>query len=150
VIGGRALPSFSNSNRDCTVDFKIIPQKKLRKAILKEFEGQDPVTVIGTRFDESADRRARMQDRKEDDQNIWVGKDGDFYLSPVLIGQPMTFGSTSACVVRPVPDILTLIRRSRFMPMPALRPVLLFLKWPWGSIHVPRLVEVALAAFCVV
>lgn len=83
VIGGRALPSFCNNNRDCSVDLKVLPQKRLRKQIFKKYADRTAVTVIGTRFSESSVRNKKMQDRKESDVLPWTGKDKSLYLSPI-------------------------------------------------------------------
>lgn len=83
IIGGRALPSFCNNNRDCSVDFKVKPQKRLRKQIFTEFSGVTPVTVIGTRYSESSSRKKKMEARQESDFETWVGKDKTAYLSPI-------------------------------------------------------------------
>ena len=83
VIGGRALPSFCNNNRDCSVDFKVKPQKRLRKQLFKEFSSFTPVTVFGTRYSESRSRKKKMEARQESDFETWVGKDSTHYLSPI-------------------------------------------------------------------
>ncbi len=80
VIGGRALPSFPGTNHDCTMDLKIKPMQRMRKRL------GDPsvmVTMIGTRFEESPQRFARMTDRGETADQPWQGEDGQWYLSPI-------------------------------------------------------------------
>jgi DNA sulfur modification protein DndC len=79
IISGRALPTFANSpTRDCSVSWKIKPQERQRKRTLKELGalGQ-PVTMTGTRFEESASRAARMTDRGELDTDIWQDEKRD-------------------------------------------------------------------------
>jgi 3'-phosphoadenosine 5'-phosphosulfate sulfotransferase (PAPS reductase)/FAD synthetase len=87
VISGRALPTFANSSsRDCSVAWKIVPQQRQRKRVMAELgvSGDSPVTVVGTRFEESSERAARMRERGETDTEIWqeqiVGKDGKVTL----------------------------------------------------------------------
>lgn len=73
IIGGRALPTFANSStRDCTINWKLQPQERQRKRILKDLQvtGQ-PVVMTGTRFEESTGRAQRMTDRGELDTEIW-------------------------------------------------------------------------------
>jgi 3'-phosphoadenosine 5'-phosphosulfate sulfotransferase (PAPS reductase)/FAD synthetase len=86
ILSGRRLPTFSNaSSRDCTVNWKITPMVRLRKRLLAVAPGQDaarPVTLIGTRFDESDGRAARMRERGESALEPWE-KDGALYLSPI-------------------------------------------------------------------
>ncbi len=91
VIGGRGLPVFPSSggtgggNRDCTLDYKVLPMQRLRKQILSGLARSEmpAVTVIGTRFEESAGRAQRMQNRGETDTAPWVGANDELYLSPI-------------------------------------------------------------------
>ena len=83
VIGGRALPSFPGTNHDCTTDLKIKPMHRLRKRISDQRDPPTLVTIIGTRFDESPQRAARMADREETADLPWKGDDGHWYLSPI-------------------------------------------------------------------
>lgn len=73
IISGRALPTFANSStRDCAISWKLIPQQRQRKAAFKELKASgDPVVLVGTRFDESATRAARMTERGELDTEVW-------------------------------------------------------------------------------
>ncbi|AJF08280.1 hypothetical protein [Geoalkalibacter subterraneus] len=84
VLGGRALPVFANkSQRDCTVDLKVVPQERLAKKVLAQLDGEiAPVTVVGTRFDESAGRKSRMEGRGEV-AGLWQDEKGRMVLSLV-------------------------------------------------------------------
>lgn len=84
VLSGRKLPTFANSSsRDCTVAYKIEPMVRLRKRLLAEHgNGHPPVTLIGTRFEESTGRAARMTDRGESALTPWE-KNGALFLSPI-------------------------------------------------------------------
>jgi len=86
ILSGRRLPTFTNSSsRDCTVNWKINPMVRLRKRLLKIEPGVNegrPVTLIGTRFEESGSRAARMAERGECDWDPWE-KDGALFLSPI-------------------------------------------------------------------
>lgn len=94
IISGRALPTFANSStRDCAISWKLIPQKRQRKAAFKELKASgEPVVLVGVRFEESASRAARMTERGELDTEIWNeevrNKDGklqrvEHRLSPI-------------------------------------------------------------------
>jgi len=74
IISGRALPTFANSStRDCSTSLKVVTQERQRKAALKELAAVDqPVVMVGTRFDESGARYTRMMQRGEHDSDIWV------------------------------------------------------------------------------
>ena len=88
VIGGRKLPSFSGVSRDCTSEFKIRPMTMLKNAVMKELgfsrkAAIQPINVIGTRYEESDERRRNMTERGETADRPWLGKDGYHYLSPI-------------------------------------------------------------------
>lgn len=74
IISGRALPTFANSSsRDCAINWKLIPQKRQRKAAFKELKASgEPVILVGTRFDESSGRATRMNERGELDTEVWT------------------------------------------------------------------------------
>jgi DNA sulfur modification protein DndC len=95
VIGGRALPPFPGTNRDCTLDWKIQPMKRLRKSVLKHLAKRagsssqtEPVVLLGTRYDESDERARNMHERGESDIQIRRGvdengKESHLFLSPI-------------------------------------------------------------------
>ncbi|ACK78634.1 conserved domain protein [Acidithiobacillus ferrooxidans ATCC 23270] len=83
VIGGRALPSFPGMNHDCTTDLKIHPMQRLRKRLQNPKTAASLVTIIGTRFEESPQRAARMLEREETADKPWLGDDNQWYLSPI-------------------------------------------------------------------
>lgn len=84
VIGGRAMPSFPGMNHDCTTSMKIKPMERIRKGFLGK-DAANVVTVIGTRFEESPQRAARMTERGETPDKPWAGDDGSLFLSPVAL-----------------------------------------------------------------
>ncbi len=88
VIGGKGLPAFPGGNHDCTTDMKIQPMQRLRKKVHREMD-QDAdrpvVTIIGTRFEESPQRAARMRERGESPEQVWTGDDGALYFSPIAL-----------------------------------------------------------------
>ena len=86
VLGGRSLPPLPSRSRQCTVDWKIRPQQRVRNQAWKTLKAEGyaaPVIVLGTRATESAGRAARMAERGEDHLAPWTGEDGELYLSPV-------------------------------------------------------------------
>lgn len=93
VIGGRALPTFPGTNRDCSTSFKVLPMKKLRKQVLKKLQGKgtalnEPVVLLGTRYEESSERARNMRERGESDVQVRRGIDengkaSDLFLSPI-------------------------------------------------------------------
>ncbi len=89
IISGRALPTFANSSkRDCSLDWKIKPQLRQRKRVLGELGlgGANPVTITGTRYEESTDRARRMPERGETDTEIWVDQKFDASGSTIQTG----------------------------------------------------------------
>lgn len=95
IIGGRALPPHPTTNHDCTTDWKIRPMDRLRNEIMRDWSKKnygmplgEPVILIGTRFDESAERRRNMTERGESDIVLRRGVDEDgnptnLFLSPI-------------------------------------------------------------------
>jgi DNA sulfur modification protein DndC len=70
TIGRGTLPRFpeNSKHRQCAQDWKYAPAQKLAaelQARAIEQTGREIITVIGTRFDESTVRKARMQKRGE-------------------------------------------------------------------------------------
>lgn len=85
IIGGRALPTFVNSgSRDCTIRLKVNPMNRLRRQLLirSDTGAGAPITLVGTRYDESASRSARMTERQETAEQPWE-REGQWYLSPI-------------------------------------------------------------------
>jgi DNA sulfur modification protein DndC len=86
ILSGRGLPSFPNVSSDCTVDMKITAQARLRKQLLSAFDEEgmrEPVTLVGTRLDES-ERRARNMKTRQDRADVPVrNRDGDLVMTPL-------------------------------------------------------------------
>lgn len=88
VLSGRALPSFPGNHRDCTTDWKIRPMRKLRKAALKsltrpELGWAEPITLVGTRYDESVVRGAAMRSRGDSDIFLRRSEADGLLLTPI-------------------------------------------------------------------
>lgn len=86
VLTGRGMPSFAGQNTDCSIDLKQKPQIAWRNAFLKSMQDKglgEPVTILGTRYDESEKRRLSMLSRNETDREPVRNKTGDLVLSPI-------------------------------------------------------------------
>jgi DNA sulfur modification protein DndC len=86
VISGRALPSFPGSTSDCSVSWKVLPMERMVKEIfagIKERFNMEPVTLIGTRFEESAQRFRAMTERGESWEVPVRGERGNLVLSVI-------------------------------------------------------------------
>lgn len=87
IIGGRALPSTPQTQRDCTTSWKSLPLTRLRKAVLGTNDlvnGKFVVSVTGVRKSESVLRAANMAARQESpDSIIQINADGNVALAPI-------------------------------------------------------------------
>lgn len=87
VIGGRALPAFPDSRRDCTSSWKREPSEKALRALSREVAREgwgEPVLMTGVRRDESTVRAGFIARRKEESARLWTDKEGRLRLSPLL------------------------------------------------------------------
>ncbi len=87
VIGGRALPAFPDSRRDCTSSWKREPSEKALRALSREVAREgwaEPVLMTGVRRDESTVRAGFIARRKEESTRLWTDKEGRLRLSPLL------------------------------------------------------------------
>lgn len=88
IVGGRAMPSFPENNADCSVSWKQEPMQKLRSNLLSRLfleTNMEPVTLTGTRFDESISRGAKMKKRGESATAPVRNKAGELVLSPIAL-----------------------------------------------------------------
>lgn len=86
VLTGRALPSFPGVHADCTINYKLEPQIRLRKHTFAAWQARglpEPVTILGTRFEESTVRAGNMRKRGESATTPVRNKDGHLVLSPI-------------------------------------------------------------------
>ena len=87
VLTGRGLPSFPGPDRvDCSTDLKIHPQRAHRRRLFRQLGadgGPPPVTLVGTRLDESERRRLNMLARGDRADQPVLNKDGDLVLTPI-------------------------------------------------------------------
>lgn len=88
ILSGRALPSWAGAKADCTPSWKIAPQRAYRNKLfreLKEKNWAEPVTMLGTRFDESERRAMHMKARGDRWDTPVRNKDGELILCPVAL-----------------------------------------------------------------
>lgn len=88
ILSGRALPSWAGTKGDCTVSYKIVPQRSYRRKLfrqLKEMNLAEPVTLVGTRFDESTRRAMHMKARGDRADVPVRNKDNELVLCPIAL-----------------------------------------------------------------
>ncbi len=86
ILSGRAVPSYAGMKTDCSVSYKIKPQVSFRRRRFRELKAENlsaPVTLLGTRFDESEKRAAAMRFRQDRDDVPVLNKDGEYVMSPI-------------------------------------------------------------------
>lgn len=86
ILSGRGLPSYPGGNKDCSMDLKVTGQRRARIEIIKTLTTKgykEPVIVIGTRFDESEERRLSMMLRGERHDVPIRNKSNELVLSPI-------------------------------------------------------------------
>lgn len=74
------------SMRPCTIDWKISPQRRAMKKMLAKAAAEGAsasCVVLGTRYDESHSRSARMTERNESDVAPVADADGELTISPI-------------------------------------------------------------------
>jgi len=62
-LTGRSLPTYPGAGSACSIDLKVNPQRQHRTKLLRRLKKQgwaEPVTILGSRLDESERRRAAM------------------------------------------------------------------------------------------
>lgn len=87
VVGGRGLPVFPDSRRDCTSSWKREPNEKALRVLARELRRQGwnaPVLMTGVRRDESTVRAGAILARGERAVQTWTDSDGRLRLSPLL------------------------------------------------------------------
>ncbi|WP_421295764.1 phosphoadenosine phosphosulfate reductase family protein [Aeromonas sp. 604534] len=82
TVGRGKLPRYPGMSRDCSVDWKIEPIIKAKKALAKE-AGHQVISLVGTRFSESEEREQRMTERGDEAGKILTNPDGDLYATPI-------------------------------------------------------------------
>ncbi|WP_058034391.1 phosphoadenosine phosphosulfate reductase family protein [Burkholderia pseudomallei] len=86
ILSGRALPSYAGTNSDCSVSLKIEPSRVFRNQLAREAKRRgyaEPVVCLGSRFTESAKRKAGMQARGDRADVPTRNDEGDLTLCPI-------------------------------------------------------------------
>jgi len=89
TLGRGTLPRFienaAATGRQCSTDWKVDPQSREIAAIKQtaNLMGNEPVFLLGTRFDESAARKSAMTARAENALIPVKDKNGNLVLSPI-------------------------------------------------------------------
>ena len=76
TVGRGKLPRYPGMSRDCSQDWKINPIIKAKKELAKQ-HGKPIISLVGTRFSESAEREQRMIERGDEAGKILTNPDGD-------------------------------------------------------------------------
>ena len=90
LIGGRTIATFADNDRKCQQMLKANPLNKLKRLIEKDIAETSLVktprvcVMAGTRFDESANRQTRMNERGDNDSfPVWNETSRQWTLSPI-------------------------------------------------------------------
>ncbi|MGC3027082.1 phosphoadenosine phosphosulfate reductase family protein [Burkholderia sp. DN3021] len=86
ILTGRALPSYAGTNSDCSVSLKIEPSRVGRNQLYREAKKAgyaEPVVLLGTRFDESDRRKAKMTARGDRADAPVRNSDRELTLCPI-------------------------------------------------------------------
>lgn len=84
TVGRGRVPVFPGDSRKCSVDWKVRPQQKVLKQILKESGGIDNhITMIGTRTSESNSRKESMEKRGETSTSVNKDAGGFLVAAPI-------------------------------------------------------------------
>lgn len=81
-LGKGKLFRYPGLTRDCTLDLKIKPMMRLKKQMFKTTR-LPVVSLVGTRFSESAERAEAMKSRGDAPGIINKNKDGNLYATPI-------------------------------------------------------------------
>jgi len=84
VLSGRGIPSYAGTSTDCSTDLKITPQVIYRNQLFRRIgTHQEPVTLLGLRFQESEKRAIAMRSRRESSTCPARNASGDLVLSVI-------------------------------------------------------------------
>ncbi|WP_227499005.1 phosphoadenosine phosphosulfate reductase family protein [Marinobacter sp. ELB17] len=83
MLGGRGTASVQGASSNCTMSLKIRPMERALKEITDDVGAENVLTMIGTRFDESATRGANMRQRGESASKPIKKPDGSLLMSPI-------------------------------------------------------------------
>jgi DNA sulfur modification protein DndC len=83
MIGGRGVASVAGSDAACSVDLKIRPMAKVSRQLAKQYGEETICNLIGTRFEESAERAKNMRKRNESATAPVQQDSGLWQMSPI-------------------------------------------------------------------
>lgn len=83
IIGGRTIAVDALNDSKCSVMMKVNPINKHKNRVFKQYGKANVVSLVGTRFDESAERARKMKERGDSFFDVSVNDAGDQVLSPI-------------------------------------------------------------------
>ena len=83
MIGGRGTASVAGSDATCSISLKVRPMQAVSRELAKTYKAENILTLIGTRFEESAARGNAMRKRGESATKAVVTDTGSRQLSPI-------------------------------------------------------------------
>jgi 3'-phosphoadenosine 5'-phosphosulfate sulfotransferase (PAPS reductase)/FAD synthetase len=82
-IGGRTIFIDASNDSKCSIMMKVDPINKHKRRVFKQYGKGAVVSLVGTRFDESAERAKKMAERGDSFFDVSVNEAGDRVLSPI-------------------------------------------------------------------
>ena len=86
TVGQGKLPVWPGDKQDCTEEYKLKVQRRLRNKVMKkiaELTKEKPVVMTGVRFEESTQREKKMRERGDNASEVIVTKGNELYLAPI-------------------------------------------------------------------
>lgn len=83
IIGGRTIAVDALNDSKCSVMMKVNPINRHKNRVFREYGKANVISLVGTRFDESAERARKMKERGDSFFDISVNDVGDQVLSPI-------------------------------------------------------------------
>lgn len=83
IIGGRTIAVDATNDSKCSIMMKVDPINRHKNRVFKQFGKANVVSLVGIRFDESAERARRMKERGDSFFDVSVNEDGDQVLSAI-------------------------------------------------------------------
>lgn len=83
IIGGRTIAVDAANDSKCSVMMKVNPITSHKNRVFKKYGKEKVITLVGTRFDESAERSRKMKDRGDSFSDISINAAGDRIISPI-------------------------------------------------------------------
>lgn len=83
LYGGRAIANLPDGGAKCSMQMKVTPMAKAKRRLLQAL-GEDAITLVGKRTDESASRAVGMRRRGESAVDPVLNEQGQWILSPIM------------------------------------------------------------------